>query len=169
MPDLSRVMATLLAANIKTLRMREGPTQVEFAEALGVSQGTIARWESGSKPEYEHIVKMAAMAGVSVPEFTGQILTSERPQFVGSTAGVLFLPVQLPSEAALTEMFEGLLETMPANLDSAAIAQKLAQLLPGALSRTVSHAQAETWPSDQPRPPEGAGEGRPKSDPAPTR
>lgn len=149
MADLSELMATILATNIKTLRLRERATQTDFAETLGVSQGTVARWESGSKPEVEHIVKMAEIAGVPVPQFTGQILPPERRQFVDAPAGVLFLPVQLPNEKTLTEMFEALLASMPANVDPDALAQKLAQLLPSALARTVSHQQGESGPRDR--------------------
>jgi transcriptional regulator with XRE-family HTH domain len=167
MGDLSDVMATILAANIKTLRAKE--TQVEFAEKLNVSQGTIARWESGSKPEVEHIVKMARMAGVAVQDFTGQLLTADRRQFPDAPPGVLYLPVQLPSEGALTDMFEALLETIPEGSDLRVNAQRLARLLPGALARTVSHAQAETAPTDQPPAPQEAREGGHISGPARTR
>jgi transcriptional regulator with XRE-family HTH domain len=91
MRDLSELMATILAANIKALRLREGPNQTEFAERMGVSQGTVARWEAGAKPQYEHIVTMAGMAGVSVQDFTGHLLAGDRPSFDASSATV-FLP-----------------------------------------------------------------------------
>jgi transcriptional regulator with XRE-family HTH domain len=167
MGDLSDLMATILAANIKTLRIRRAATQVEFAEQLGVSQGTVARWEGGAKPEFEHIVKMADMAGITVQEFTGQIMTSAKRQFANAPAGVLFLPVQLPSEDTLTEMFEALLQTIPANSDLRANAQRLARLLPGALAQTVSHMQAESGSQDRDRPREEAPEDASKSDRGP--
>jgi transcriptional regulator with XRE-family HTH domain len=169
MGDLSDVMATILAANIKTLRLSEGATQVEFAEKLNVSQGTVARWESGSKPEVEHIVKMARMAGVAVQDFTGQLITTERRQFAEVPPGVLLLPVQLPNAEALTDMFEGLLETMPAGSDLRVTAQRLAQLLPNALARTVSHSQVGTESTDPLRPEPEAPEGPTISDPSRTR
>jgi transcriptional regulator with XRE-family HTH domain len=164
LPDLSSLMASILASNIKALREREGPTQTLFAERMEVSQGTVARWEHGAKPEYERIQRMAELAGVSVPEFTGQLLNSGRRQQFDGAAGLVLLPVQLPSEAVLTEMFDALLETMPASAVQVERAQKLAQLLPGALARTVSHPRAGTSSGDQPQPPQGDDEARPQSD-----
>ncbi len=41
----------LLVMDIKAIRLKRGLTQEELAHKLGVSWGTIARWESGkSKP-----------------------------------------------------------------------------------------------------------------------
>lgn len=169
MSDLSDLMATILAANIRTLRNRVGPTQVEFAEKIGVSQGTVARWESGAKPDYDHVVRMAGMAGTTVQEFTGQLMTAERRQFIDDPPGVLLLPVQLPSEGALAQMFEALLETMPANSELSETAQKLAQLLPSALARTVSHPQAGSDSPDQQQPPLGDREGSTRAGRVPPR
>lgn len=39
---------------IKTIKKRKGYTQVTLAEALGVSKGTVAQWESrNTNPEFE--------------------------------------------------------------------------------------------------------------------
>ena len=147
--------------------MREGPTQAEFAELMSVSQGTIARWEGGAKPEIEHIVRMADLAGVSVPVFTGQLLGQDRPAVL-MAGGAILLPVQLPNEEALSEMFEGLLETMPNN-DPSSTARKLAQLLPNALAQTVSHPRGGIAPADRRQPLQEAPGAAPKSDRAPRR
>ena len=40
---------TMFAERIKMLRKEKGITQVELAEAMGLSKGTIAMWEVGKR------------------------------------------------------------------------------------------------------------------------
>ncbi|MHA3791484.1 helix-turn-helix domain-containing protein [Sphingomonas sp. YL-JM2C] len=141
--DLTAAMAQILAANIRALRASVGLNQTEFGEAIGVSQGTVARWEGGSEPKSEPLLKMAEMAGCSLQDFTSRLWSKgaeRRPSVAvqGAAGGAIYMPVFLPSEAALTEMFQGLLEMLANERDQDVAAQRLAQLLPNALAQTVS-------------------------------
>lgn len=54
---------------IRKHREEIGMTQTELASRLGVSQGAVSQWESGStQPEIKHLVKMSEMFGCSVDE-----------------------------------------------------------------------------------------------------
>lgn len=47
---------------IRRLRTLAGMTQHAFAEALGTTQPTVSRWETGAKPEFEHLAKLRSFA-----------------------------------------------------------------------------------------------------------
>lgn len=50
------------AERLKELRKANGYTQVTLAEALGLSKGTVAMWETGKRtPDYETINRMSDM------------------------------------------------------------------------------------------------------------
>ena len=50
------------ADRLKELRKANGYTQVTLAEALGLSKGTVAMWETGKRtPDYEIINQMSDM------------------------------------------------------------------------------------------------------------
>ncbi|EPE95735.1 hypothetical protein RGCCGE502_22835 [Rhizobium grahamii CCGE 502] len=51
-----------LKVAIRRLRTLAGMTQGAFAEALGTTQPTVSRWETGAKPEFEHIAKLKNFA-----------------------------------------------------------------------------------------------------------
>ncbi|WP_244436152.1 XRE family transcriptional regulator [Sinorhizobium fredii] len=51
-----------LKVAIRRLRQLAGMTQHAFADALGTTQPTVSRWETGSKPEFEHIAKLKSFA-----------------------------------------------------------------------------------------------------------
>jgi transcriptional regulator with XRE-family HTH domain len=144
MTDLSAAMNEIIAANVKTLRERLGLNQDELADEMEVGQASVSRWEKGSEPKAESLSKLAQMAGCSVPEFTTQLLTS-RPRAgelrsVPQTSATLLLPVYLPSEDALTDMFAALLDPLKNERNPDVIARRLAQRLPIALAQTVSRS-----------------------------
>ena len=147
MLKLSAAMQKVLAANILTLRKRRGQNQTEFGEDVGVSQGTVARWEAGSEPKSEPLLKMANMAGRTVQSFTTELISDMElgaylePSGPAEGSSIL-LPVQLPSEDALTQMFSGLLRILKNESDADTVARRLAQLLPSALAQTVSRLSA---------------------------
>jgi len=61
-----------LAANIKKYRKENGFTQEELAEKLGITLGTISKWErSASEPELDYIMEMAEIFHVSVDVLIG--------------------------------------------------------------------------------------------------
>lgn len=52
----------IFADRLKQLRKENGYTQVTLAEALGVSKGTVAMWETGKRtPDYDVINQMSDM------------------------------------------------------------------------------------------------------------
>lgn len=55
-------------------RMREaaGLSQIQLALRMGVSQGTIARWERGGRtPQAANLIKLAQILGCGVDELLG--------------------------------------------------------------------------------------------------
>jgi transcriptional regulator with XRE-family HTH domain len=51
------------AQRVVSLRKQMGLSQVQFAELLAVTQGTVSRWESGVKqPSAEHFIQMGNLA-----------------------------------------------------------------------------------------------------------
>ena len=57
---------------LKRLREAAGLSQVQLALRLGVSQGTVARWESGVRvPQAGNLIKMANILGCSVDALLG--------------------------------------------------------------------------------------------------
>jgi transcriptional regulator with XRE-family HTH domain len=136
-------MAQILAENIRNLRLATGLNQTLFAEKLGVTQASVARWERGAEPKSEPLKALSDLAGVSVHEFTSTLIKPTaagpaRPLAPAQAGAAIYLPVILPSEASLTKMFEVLLEIVGRDPDRGAAAQRLAQLLPDALARTLS-------------------------------
>ena len=62
---------------IKDLREAKGLTQEQVAQRLGVTQGTIAHWESGARtPTLSNMVKIADVLGVSLDEAMGRTAVS---------------------------------------------------------------------------------------------
>ena len=52
----------MFANRLKKLRKKVGLTQIEFAEKLGVSKGTVAMWEAGRRePGYKNINRLSEM------------------------------------------------------------------------------------------------------------
>jgi transcriptional regulator with XRE-family HTH domain len=137
-PELSGLMADILSANIRALRLRTSLDQTQFGELFDVAQGTVSRWEKGSVPRAGQLAQMAEMAGVNIREFMTQLFDDRRvPAVQRRTGAALFLPVQLPSEEALAEMLEGLLEIADQEPDTAMRARTLARLLPDGLQQAA--------------------------------
>jgi CO dehydrogenase maturation factor len=80
--------------NIRTARNRKGLTQAELATRIGVSQGTISFWESGTEsPKVEHLIALALELPELIESFQGRerellqrILRLERELFDGRCA-----------------------------------------------------------------------------------
>ena len=61
-----------LGTKIRELRRRDGRTQDNLAEVLGVTAQAVSRWESGgSYPDMEMIPAIANYFGVSIDELFG--------------------------------------------------------------------------------------------------
>lgn len=68
-PDYLPEMAIQLSVKIQLLRKKLGKTQPEFADLVGVSQGTVSRWEKGAAPSHQHLTRMAELDGITLDEF----------------------------------------------------------------------------------------------------
>lgn len=145
--DLTEAMAHIIATNIKALRMARQQNQTEFAEALGVSQGTVARWEAGSTPKNDALLRLSEMANVTPREFSAALISNmkdvPRDYNHSESSSSIMLPVLLPSEEALFAMFRSLLSVVEDEKDLTVAARRLAQLLPDALARTVFRSTAQ--------------------------
>ena len=50
----------MFAERLKQLRKEKGMTQIDLAKAIGVSNGTVAMWETGRrKPSFELLEKLS--------------------------------------------------------------------------------------------------------------
>lgn len=57
----------MLSVNIRSLRQQLGLSQTQFAQKLGVTQGTVSQWENGRiQPEIEMLVYMASEFDISL-------------------------------------------------------------------------------------------------------
>ena len=64
---------TMFAERIKMLRKEKGITQVELAEAMGLSKGTIAMWEVGKREAtFDTLCKLADFFGKSIDYILGR-------------------------------------------------------------------------------------------------
>ena len=64
-------MRGTLADRIKALRQSRKLTQAEFADLVGATQSTVARWENGSEPQASHLHKLAELANSTVDALLG--------------------------------------------------------------------------------------------------
>ncbi len=62
----------MLSEKIYTLRRRNGLSQEQLAEKLGVSRQAVSKWEGGlSTPELDKLMALSQCFGVSLDELTG--------------------------------------------------------------------------------------------------
>ena len=110
-------------------------SQSELARRVGVSQTTIAKLASGKGYGSKHLHRIARALGTTPAFLEGEIDDPSEdapPPMPEPTIQYVTLPVALPSEAALTGMFAGLLAASR-RLDEGARARELAKRLPRAL------------------------------------
>lgn len=59
--------------NLKQMRMERGLSQKQLAEAVGVTQQCVSKWESGRmEPTLSCLWKLADLAGVSIDVLCGR-------------------------------------------------------------------------------------------------
>ena len=76
----------MLHETIASLRRRQGWSQEQFAEQVGVSRQTVSKWETGaSVPELEKLIAISQCFGVTVDQLLG---TNVEPQPISSLAGI---------------------------------------------------------------------------------
>ncbi len=67
-----------LSENIRKYRKESGMTQEELAENLGVTFGTVSKWERGaSEPDVDYIMDMAELFHISVDVLIGYVMRGE--------------------------------------------------------------------------------------------
>ena len=72
-------------SKLKAARIKNGFTQREAAEEIGIKQPTLAGYETGrTQPDIETLGKLAEFYGVSVDWLMG-VQTQERPPYSGLT------------------------------------------------------------------------------------
>ena len=72
-------MKMMLAENIRSFRKERSLTQEQLAEALGVTEGAVYKWEAKlSTPELELIIQMADFFDVSVDVLLGYEVKDNR-------------------------------------------------------------------------------------------
>lgn len=70
-----------IASNIKTLRSRNGITQIAFAAMMAVEQSTVSNWEQGNRqPELEYIIKMADIFNVTIDDLIRKDMSPALPR-----------------------------------------------------------------------------------------
>ncbi len=120
-------------------RMEElGLSQSELARRVGVAQPTIYQLIHRSKKGSTHLHRIARELGTTPAYLTGETDDPDEnapPPPPAPVVQHVLMPVVLPSETALAQMFEGLLETVDRNAPLDELARELAQLLPIGLSR----------------------------------
>ena len=67
-------MRIILAEKLKTLRKKKQITQIQLADELGVSKGTVAMWETNKrKPNIIMLKRIAAVFGCTTDELLESI------------------------------------------------------------------------------------------------
>ena len=72
----------IIASNLKTLRINKNMRQSELAEALGVTQAAVARYEAGiTTPNEEVLLKYADLFDVSLDQIFGRSVRYQNSNF----------------------------------------------------------------------------------------
>ena len=65
-------MKLMIGENIRSYRKKNGLTQEEFAERLGVTYQSVSRWENGATyPDLELIPSISELLGITVDGLLG--------------------------------------------------------------------------------------------------
>ncbi len=84
----------MFSETLYRLRRKNGLSQEELADAIGVSRQTISKWETGAAmPESEKLLPLARTLHVTVDELLGEEhppSSTQAPQQVNSSHSVLF-------------------------------------------------------------------------------
>ena len=106
-------MKVLLAQKLREFRKKQGLTQEQLAEAMGVTVGAVSKWESGSStPDISIILELADFFETSVDVLLGY--TQQSASLEGSVCRLRDLRVQKEYEAAFREA-EKALKRFPNN------------------------------------------------------
>lgn len=99
-----------IAANIKALRKRFGVTQRELAEAVGVTENAVSKWETGySVPRMGAIEKIATHYGVTIRSIVDDGGMEERSTTRAGDAGLPLLAMPRTRDEDELQAVEGLM------------------------------------------------------------
>ena len=99
----------IFCKNLRFYMKRQGKTQKEVAQTIGVTAATFSEWCNGKK--YPRIEKLGALAkyfGISVPELVGEQVTppeTNNPKVIGKDE-VLDIILRLHTDAQFLEAVE---------------------------------------------------------------
>lgn len=132
-----------------------GFSQAELARRVGMSQGAMNSLIRGRSRSSTHLHKIAYHLRTTPSYLTGDIDDPDEgapSPIPAPRTQLVMMPVGMPSEEALADMYEGQLRVF-AKLSGAELARALAKRLPRALARLQA---AELFPDldDQPDAPE---------------
>jgi transcriptional regulator with XRE-family HTH domain len=128
------------AGRFRDLLKERKLSQSELARRVGVSQASIYRLAAGDAYGSKHMHRIARELGTTPAYLTGETddpdvnapppapTPASQPQYVT-------MQVAMPSEAALSRMFEGLLRSLDRDMPVAELARLLAKRLPIGLSQ----------------------------------
>ena len=106
-------MKVLLAQKLREFRKKQGLTQEQLAEAMGVTVGAVSKWESGaSTPDVSLILELADFFETSVDVLLGY--TQQSASLEGSVCRLRDLRIQKDYAAAFREA-EKALQRFPNN------------------------------------------------------
>lgn len=128
----------MIGERLKARIEATGISQSELARRVGITQGTIAGLVSGRSRSSTHLHKIARALGTTPAYLEGETDDPDQGAPVAPPAPpyqAITLQVLLPGEAALAQMFEGLLMAMDRDLPLDEQARLLAQRLPTGLSQ----------------------------------
>lgn len=127
----------VLGERIKQQLELVGLSQSELARRVGITQSTINNLIAGRSRSSTHLHKMARELSTTPAYLAGETDNPDPdappPPRLIAAPHLIMMPVALPSENALAQMFEGLLEVADRAAPTAALARELAQLLPSGL------------------------------------
>lgn len=132
---------------------RLGLSQSELARRVGVAQPTIYKLLRSNKIGSKHLHRIARELQTSPAYLEGEIDDPDKDAPPPQRAPIirhLMMPVALPSEAALSTMFEAQLRVF-GDLQGAELAHALARRLPSALGRLQAAELYEETVDDEPR------------------
>lgn len=85
-----------VSAKIRALRLRLRLRQGQLAARVGVTQATVSRWENGAEPDFDHMQRLADLAGESVEDFAGHsrpaIVKVSGTQVIGAVEAGVWRP-----------------------------------------------------------------------------
>ena len=163
-------MKVLLAQKLREFRKKQGLTQEQLAEAMGVTVGAVSKWESGSStPDVSLVLELADFFETSVDVLLGY--TQQSASLEDSVCRLRELRTQKDYEAAFRES-EKALQRFPNNFQVVYESARIYQLAglercdkaPSSAARSCTAAAWSSFPKTR----TGKSARSPSTSPSPT-